>query len=144
MAAALTLAATVANLGAALDFVAGQAEALGLSERKAARLAVALEEAYVNVCNYAYPAGQGDVTLTCAGDGEFFQVSLRDAGIPFDILDQPEPDIAAGVDDRPIGGLGGRLIRELSDRVAYRREAGDNVLTLAMRRERPEGQAGLD
>jgi anti-sigma regulatory factor (Ser/Thr protein kinase) len=45
-----------------------------------------------------------------------------------------EPDRRAPAGDRQVGGLGIFLVRRVMDEVAYRRDAGSNVLRLVIRR----------
>ena len=41
-----------------------------------------------------------------------------------------QADISLGVDDRPIGGLGIYMVRNIMDSVSYRRSDGKNILTM--------------
>ena len=43
------------------------------------------------------------------------------------------PDISSGIEERPIGGLGVHLVREMMDEVKYTRDSNHNRLTLVMR-----------
>ncbi|MEF2230469.1 MAG: GNAT family N-acetyltransferase [Pseudodesulfovibrio sp.] len=91
--------------------------AAGLAERETAALELATEEAFLNICDHAYPDGApGDVLV----GGEIREAELvldfQDEGLPFDpSLLKPEP--AAGPDWA--GGLGLRLIRHAVDEVAW-------------------------
>lgn len=69
--------------------------------------------------------------LTRCGDN--LQVEFRDTGKPFDPLAQPPPDLDADILDRPIGGLGLHLVRELAETISYRREEPYNVLRIVLR-----------
>jgi len=62
-----------------------------------------------------------------------FVVEVSDNGKPFNPLDHPEPDLNQPLEERPIGGLGIHLIRKFVDQLAYRRDAGRNILTLRKR-----------
>ena len=55
-------------------------------------------------------------------------VTLTDDGTPFDPFSQPEPDTTLSVEERPIGGLGIHLVREMMDDVSYQRRDGHNVV----------------
>lgn len=93
---------------------------------------VALEEVFVNVAHYAYPGSTGSVTLAMDFDAErramTFQVS--DRGIPFNPLSTPDPDITLPAEQRQIGGLGIYMVKKSMDRVDYRYENGQNILTM--------------
>jgi anti-sigma regulatory factor (Ser/Thr protein kinase) len=122
--------AELANLDQAITFLEKSAGASGVLPERIAGLSVALEEAFVNICNYAYPEGSGDINLTCSMVDDDFVLEIIDQGIPFDLLSLAEPDITADIDDRAIGGLGIYLLKKFSDDVTYRREAGCNKLRL--------------
>ena len=57
-------------------------------------------------------------------------VQKLSSGIPFDPTQQEEPDITLSAEERPIGGLGILLVRELMDSINYERINGENILTL--------------
>ena len=58
---------------------------------------------------------------------------LTDTGKEFDPTMVPETDITLSADERPIGGLGIFLIRQIMNEVKYERIDGKNVLTLEKR-----------
>ena len=59
-----------------------------------------------------------------------FCIELIDAGIPFDMLARPAPDLTVDAVQRAVGGLGIPLIRALMDNVTYHREGARNILRL--------------
>ena len=93
---------------------------------------VAIEEVFVNVANYAYGDGEGDMTLGIGFDEESHTVTFRmsDKGIPFDPLKKPDPDITLSADEREIGGLGIFITKKTMDSVTYAYENGENILTM--------------
>jgi len=117
-------------------FVDGCAAGSGIVIQRLAVLQLVVEEVFVNVCNYAYPAGEGDVQFCCWVDGDAFVLEVRDGGLPFDPFNFPPPDTSLDLLDRGIGGLGIHFVRTLSDRVAYRREDDRNILRMEFR-DRP-------
>jgi len=128
----LRCAATLENLNQVIEFVEEAADRFELATKKKFGLLIAVEEAFVNVCHYAYPDGQGDVAVSCGADNEAFVVEIADSGAPFDILSLPEPDITSDIMERQIGGLGVHFIRTLTDQVYYRRESGNNILQMLL------------
>lgn len=60
-------------------------------------------------------------------------VEFRDDGRPFDPLAFDAPDLDAPLHERPIGGLGVHLVRELAQRVEYERIEPYNVLRVVLR-----------
>ena len=91
-----------------------------------------LEEAIVNVINYAYPKEKHESIYLSAQlhEGSIVFV-LTDTGMQFDPTKAPEADITLSLEDRPIGGLGIFLIRQIMNEVSYERIEGKNVLTLS-------------
>ena len=94
-------------------------------------LNLALEEAVTNVVLYAYPKGSyGSIELDAARSGNQLRFVLSDAGKPYDPTARPPVDITAGVEERPIGGLGVHLVRQIMDSVTYEWKDGHNILTM--------------
>jgi sigma-B regulation protein RsbU (phosphoserine phosphatase) len=95
------------------------------------KLNLAIEEAVVNVMNYAYPAGEkGDVDIEAMINDEYLVFVISDSGTPFDPTAKAEVDTTLSVEERGIGGLGIHLIRQIMDTINYERVEGKNVLTL--------------
>lgn len=69
-------------------------------------------------------------------------LGVEDAGRPFNPLEVPRPDIAAPLEERPIGGLGIHLARSLMHEHEYDRVAGRNVVRVTRWLEGPEGDGG--
>lgn len=103
----------------------------GLAPSVVFQLNLALEEAVVNVMNYAYPGQTGmPVTLSAEMHGNGMVFELEDQGIPFDPTSSEEPDVTLPIEDRPIGGLGIFLVRQIMSEVSYTRHDNTNVLTM--------------
>lgn len=95
---------------------------------------LALEEHLANVFNYGFePGGQPQVVVLIEQNPNGLTVEISDNGKPFNPLEQPEPDVSLPLEERPIGGLGIHLIRKFVDQLAYRRDAGRNILTMHKR-----------
>ena len=92
---------------------------------------IGLEEAVVNVMEYAYPPGsQETLQIEMGCDGEQLTFVISDHGVPFDPTQQAEADTTLSVEERSIGGLGIHLVRQIMDTISYERTDGFNVLTL--------------
>ena len=124
--------ARIENLETVLDFIENCADRFGLDEKRKFGLLVAVEEAFVNVCHYAYPDSVGEVEFICEGDGDSFAVTITDRGVAFNVLSLPDPDITSDVMERKVGGLGIYFIRRLTDDASYRREDGQNILRMVL------------
>ncbi len=117
-----------------IGFIAGQAEAWGLHPQRLMQLELAVEEAVVNICLYAYEVPPGELLVRVDSGEERFLVELVDEGVPFDPLAVEEPDLRAPAGERQIGGLGIFLVRRVMDEVAYNRDGSSNILRLVIRR----------
>jgi anti-sigma regulatory factor (Ser/Thr protein kinase) len=95
---------------------------------------LAVEEAAMNICSYAYPQASGEVEVAVRREGGHVVVDLADWGIPFDPLAAEEPDVARYLREGRTGGFGIKLIRGFADGVSHRREGGRNTLTLTFSR----------
>ena len=113
------------------SFVKSVLEQLEIEKSLAHKLRLAVEEAVVNVIDYAYPAGaEGDITIHILSDDRTIRFQIIDTGVVFDPTAIEKADTTLSVEDRQIGGLGILLVRELMDTINYERVEGKNVLTL--------------
>ena len=113
------------------SFMKSVMEQLGVEKSLARQLRLAVEEAVVNVIDYAYPSGtDGDITILIQSDGRSIRFQIIDTGVAFDTTAKEMADTTLSAEDRQIGGLGILLVRELMDTINYERENGQNVLTL--------------
>ena len=107
------------------------AEQLHLDSKQAGQLQLAVEEAVVNVIEYAYPAGsEGQIDIQAQSDGKTLRVQITDNGVPFDPTTKEKADVTLSAEERQLGGLGILLVREMMDSINYERMDGKNVLTL--------------
>ena len=99
-------------------------------------LNVALDELLQNMIAHGFVGRQGGaVTIAVELGSDRLTVTLSDDGRPFDPLGTATPDTTGSVEERPVGGLGIHLVRQLMDEVRYQRSADRNVVTLVKRLE---------
>ena len=113
------------------DFVETIAREKHLSQSLAMGINLALEEAVSNVILYAYPKetdGLVDVEAILRKDS--LEFLIVDSGVPFDPTAAPVIDTTLSLEERPIGGLGIHLVRELMDTVSYERKDDKNYLKM--------------
>jgi anti-sigma regulatory factor (Ser/Thr protein kinase) len=127
------IAARIDNLIAANEFVEECSDRYCLDDKKKFALLLTLEEAFVNICSYAYPDGEGEAEIFCEVVDDAFVLEIVDSGKPFDVLSLPDPDTTLDLADRQIGGMGIHFIRKMSDCVSYRWEGGRNILRMVFR-----------
>jgi serine/threonine-protein kinase RsbW len=131
----ITLPARLEQLQTFLEQADQWAREAGLSEKKIQAVALAAEEALVNIFHYAYQEGEGEIEMTFRIDPENLTLEILDGGPPFNPLSRQDPDTSLNLEDRPIGGLGIYLIKQLMDEVHYRRDGDKNILTMVIRRK---------
>lgn len=127
-----TFPAKTEALSDILGFTEETLEKYGCPMKFQMAVCVAIEEVFVNVAKYAYSGGDGDVTLSISFDRDSSTITFRmtDSGVPFDPLQNPDPDITLSADEREIGGLGIFITKKTMDTVSYAYENGQNILTM--------------
>ena len=124
------------ELNTLTQFLEEVGDELGLSPGLVMNLNLVLEEAVSNIIFYAYPKDvvvEEAVTLTLTCEQDELLICLKDHGISFDPTQKEDPDLTLSAEERPIGGLGIFLIRQLMDEVTYRREGDCNLFTMKKR-----------
>ena len=127
----LILQNEVAEISKLAIFIDELGEEFGLSPDLVFNLNLVLEEAVSNVILYAYPKEEHQTISLIAKKKENQLIFvLTDSGKEFDPTQAPDADITLSAEDRPIGGLGIFLIRQIMNTVEYQRIDGKNILTL--------------
>ena len=119
------------------SFLEAQLEKMEIPTKTANRLMIAMDEIYSNIVRYS---GAKNAQVRCTAEEGQLILTFRDDGKPYNPLEAEEPDIAASVEDREIGGLGIFMVRKLMDSVDYMYKDGHNVLTLTLATEETEPQ----
>ncbi len=103
----------------------------GVAEPLIKRVRLACDEIAGNIISYAHPdTGEHDIELGLALYNHRLAVTVSDGGKPFNPFRAQIPDTHSSLEEREVGGLGIHLVRNVMDRVSYRREDGRNVVTL--------------
>ena len=129
------LKAVLENVSVAIDFVTGVARQAELDERTLYQVQLAVDEACANVVHHAYEGIEpGDMEISCSVDADRLSIGVRDWGMGFEADQVSDPDVDAPLDERTLGGLGLFLIKQVMDKVDYRRvSAGCNELVMTKR-----------
>ncbi|RHU29167.1 ATP-binding protein [Parabacteroides sp. TM07-1AC] len=113
------------------EFLDLQASTYGLEEQLSMQIKLALEEVVTNVILYAYPDKKDqDIRIDMNYRDELLTIVITDNGTAFNPLEMKEPDISLPPEERPIGGLGIYLVKQLMTEVIYTRSSGKNILTM--------------
>jgi sigma-B regulation protein RsbU (phosphoserine phosphatase) len=127
----ITLSNNIDEVPQLAAFVDEICEAIGIDMSTAMSLNLAMEEAVVNVMDYAYPVGtKGNINIEAKANDQRLKFIITDWGTPFDPTEKSEVDTTMSAEERPIGGLGIHLVRQIMDSINYERTDGKNVLTL--------------
>ena len=93
--------------------------------------AITLEEIVLNCIKYGYDdEARHTIEVSSVLGKDRFCMTICDDGHPFNPLEAPPPNLSDNLEDRPIGGLGIYLLRQLWSDIEYRRQDGRNCLTL--------------
>lgn len=96
-----------------------------MSPGQLGKLRLVLEEALVNIMNYAYdkdkPDSEQAMAVKLLPEEEGICFVIQDWGKAFNPLEIPPPSLEKELDERQVGGLGVFFIREMADRMDYQR-----------------------
>lgn len=127
----LTLPNDVQEVPQLAAFVDEICESAGIDMGTTMKMNLAIEEAVVNVMNYAYPSGtKGEVRIEASVHEDYVEFVISDDGKPFNPTEVKDADPTLSVEERNIGGLGIFLVKHYMDKVKYKYVDGQNVLTL--------------
>ena len=129
----MTVNATPDHIEQVVDFVNEQLDTLGCSDEVRIDVDVAVDELLGNIVQYAYDPDAGIVTVRVHAEEDPLAVVITflDSGAPFNPLAEERPNTTSlPAKERPLGGLGLFLVKELMDELTYCYRDGHNVLTV--------------
>ncbi|MFM8233196.1 MAG: ATP-binding protein [Candidatus Methylopumilus sp.] len=93
-----------------------------------------LEELFTNTITHGASDGREVlIQINLNIDEDQLIMTYKDNGIPFNVLELPNPDLTASIEDREVGGLGVYYVRTLSDSVKYEHTEKNNVIQIKKR-----------
>jgi len=102
-----------------------------LAPAQAIAFELALEEIFMNIVMHgAQPGMQPSVEVSLSLAADTLTMTVEDNCRQFDPLSLPPPDLTASLIERPIGGLGVSLVRQMMDAVSYQRIGARNRLSM--------------
>lgn len=122
----------------AVSFAARCARAHGFSEERVSVVQLVVEEAFVNVCSYAYDNEPGLLEINCITDQspEGLTLEIWDDGKPFNPLSHaPSHGQTVDIAQRRVGGLGILMLGQMTDNIAYDRLGDSNRVRLTFYKE---------
>ncbi len=126
----LTVRAGLAEVDRVRAFLRDHLRSLALGEEDALKVELSLHEILVNIVRYAYPQAPGEMSVRLSEEPGSLVIEIRDSGVPFDPAGRPPTDIEEKLRRGSKGGLGVYLFKTLMDGFSYRREGGENILTI--------------
>ena len=128
----ITVEAKIQNVDKVTEFVNTILEEHGCPLKIQMQLDVAIDEIFGNIAYYAYGDGCGDATIQIEMEQDSRTVTLTfiDQGVPYNPLENKDPDITLDIEEREIGGLGIFLVKKTMDEVSYEYAERQNILTL--------------
>lgn len=129
----LRLTAGVEDLAEIRHWLRNKAAALHIDPSTTYDILLAVTELVTNTLLYGYQDKSGFIEVEMGKQSDVLVIHLRDKAEAFDPTLVPPPDITLPLDERPVGGMGIYLTKQLVDHIAYLRlPQGENEITLAI------------
>ena len=118
-------------------------EEAGLSTALAYRANLAYEELVSNIIKYGYrDTAAHTIAIEFDGSPVACRLRITDDSNPFNPFhDATKPELEIPLEERPIGGLGVYLIRQMVRSFHYERAGNRNIVTIEFVDEAPDGAA---
>ena len=129
----LIIEASVKNLFVVLSFVNENLRLHNCPPGLENQIDIAVEEIFVNIAKYAYPKGNGKVTIFISAGDDEVSIRFEDTGKPHNPHEQAAPDLDKPLMEREIGGLGIFFVKKLMDKVEYMYVENKNILVMTKR-----------
>ena len=127
----LTIVNRIDELERVARFVDEIANELNLDEEMHMNVGLVLEEMVSNVIFYAYSKDcEETIELSAKSDGQTLTFMLCDNGRAFDPTQSESNDMEADPAERPLGGMGIFIVKNIMNNVNYQRLEGRNLVTM--------------
>lgn len=92
---------------------------------------VVLDEIINNIVNYGYPKEEERLILIkIAIEHSSMVLTITDDGKAFNPFDIDKPDLSLSLEDRPVGGVGLYIVKNLMDSYSYERVNSKNIVEI--------------
>lgn len=127
----IVLKAKLENLDSLLIKIEELLEDKAVPMKSILQLELVIEELFINVSNYAYES-EGEIRIQYAflDDSSMIIMKFIDEGIEFNPLNKKAPDLTLDADEREIGGLGLTIVRKNVDKIDYKYQNNQNILSI--------------
>jgi serine/threonine-protein kinase RsbW len=132
----LTLKHSISELETLRSRLAEFGESTRLSTKQIQHINLVLDELFTNIISYGNTGeAECSIRILLSQDHKILTMEIEDCGIPFNPVEAETPDLESELEDRPIGGMGIHLIKNLMDEIKYERRGDKNVVKLTKRIE---------
>ena len=116
----LSVKARLENLQKVRQYIDRVGSSLGVNEKAMGDLRLVVDEAVTNVIIHGYGDDDGGVVeLHMEAEGDSVIIRIRDHAKTFDPSHVNAPELDTALKDRPFGGMGIFLIREMTDEAEF-------------------------
>lgn len=127
----IILDALLDNLEAIRQFINSNCGKLDIDTSTQYDLVLAVDEVCTNIITHGYEGKKpGPITLKFIADEHEITIIISDNGQPFDPQNAPSPELTGPWEDRPVGGLGVHILKQVADRIEYVTEDSINHLRI--------------
>ena len=127
----LKLKNQIGELDKVNKFIEEIGDELGLGMELRMNLNLVMEEMVSSVIFYAYPKGvEAEIELVAECDGKELSFVLSDSGKEFDPTLKEDLNLDINPSEREIGGMGIYIVKNIMNKVSYKRLEGKNLLTM--------------
>ena len=126
----IELKASIENYAQLSEWWHGIAACWNLNDAIINKIDICIEEIYVNIASYAYGDRTGMTNISADKKDDEVILKFEDSGVEYNPLQKEDPDITLSLEERPIGGLGIFMVKEISKDIEYKRENNKNILIL--------------
>ncbi len=127
--------ASLDNLNTMIDFIMEHLRLnIKVTQHIDMEVRLLCEETFMNIITHAYPHEYKNMYMYAGYEydkqHECIILKVCDYGVPFNPLEEQDPNLDTGILERKVGGLGIFLIKKISDIIEYERKDGMNILTI--------------
>ncbi|HYI22711.1 MAG TPA: ATP-binding protein [Candidatus Limnocylindrales bacterium] len=126
----LRIRADVSELAHVRQFIRDRSRLAGANRQTTDDMVQAVDELVTNSIVHGYKGGQGAIEVEVDIRDPSLIVRLRDRARAFDPTSVAPKDTSVPLSERPAGGMGIHLSREMTDEMTYQRIDGQNETTL--------------
>ena len=128
----ITVEAKIENIDVVTDFVNTFLEENSCPMKIQMQIDVVIDEIFGNIAYYAYESGSGNASVQVGMEEAPRKIVLifSDQGIPYNPLENKDPDITLNLEEREIGGLGIYMVKKMMDEISYEYADGQNILRM--------------